>query len=259
MSEAILEVKDVSKIFGGLVALNQVNFSVPKGIIKSVIGPNGAGKTTLFNAITNVFEKNSGQVFFKGQNVTTLPTHRLAAMGLARTFQIVRLFQNMTVLENVLVGFHRRTTGGFWQNALGLPGSRAEERLVSKKARDILKFVGLEGKEQFSADSLPLGQEKLLEIARSLASDPEMLLLDEPAAGLNDSETRDLADILRKVRDQGVTILLVEHNMNLVMDISEEIVVINYGEKLAEGTSGEIQANPAVIAAYLGEEGIFSA
>lgn len=217
-----------------------------------MVGPNGAGKTTCFNVISGTLKADAGRVLLDGRAITGLPLHRIGQLGIGRTFQNVRLFPNMTVLENVMAGCHRLTKAGFLAGALGLAGSLKEENWARERAREALVLVGLESKESQLAAGLPLGEEKLLEIARALAMDPVLLMLDEPAAGLNDVETVALAKLLKKLCESGRTILLVEHNMGLVMGVSDRVIVLNYGEKIADGTPREVQADHGVVAAYLG-------
>jgi len=249
----ILEVNNVSKQFGGVLALKNVSFSLKKGRIKTIIGPNGAGKTTLFNVITGVFTPDYGEIFFNKISIEGLKSHQIATLGITRTFQNIELFENMTVLENVMVGRHSRTKTGFISNACKLPAAIVEEREIKRKAREYLDFVGLLPREQHLSSSLPLGHQRYLEIARALAAEPKIILLDEPAAGLDEKETEDLIELIRKIRDHGITILLVEHDMNLTMTVSDEIVVLDYGSMIAEGTPKEIQYNKKVIEAYLGD------
>lgn len=235
------------------MAIWDFSFKVMHGQIKSIIGPNGAGKTTLFNIITGIFSSTGGTVQFKGKKINGERPHRIAKMGISRTFQTVDLFGNMTVLENVMVGRHVRTRMGLLRSGLRLPGVKNEEWCILEKAQERLNMVGLSRKANESASSLPLGEQKLVEVARALATDPQLILLDEPAAGLNETEMIRMAEIIRKIREQGVTVLLVEHHMDLVMGISDEIAVLNYGTKIAEGTPEEIKKDQKVIDAYLGE------
>jgi branched-chain amino acid transport system ATP-binding protein len=251
---ALLSIEGVSKRFGGLDALRQVTFAVHQGQIKALIGPNGAGKTTLFNIASGVYRPSEGRVLFAGVDVTKKPSHHICRMGLGRTFQHSRVFDDMSVLENVAVGRYPRTTAGVLSAALGLPLHRREERETFKAAHEALRRVDLDDRSEDPAENLPMGERHLLEIARALAAEPRLLLLDEPAAGLNDDETHRLTETVRKIRDEGVTVLLVEHDMTFVMDISDEVVVLDYGRKIAEGPPLMIQDNEEVIKAYLGEE-----
>ncbi|HEX9206299.1 MAG TPA: ABC transporter ATP-binding protein [Candidatus Deferrimicrobiaceae bacterium] len=250
---AILALERVGKSFGGLTALSDISFSVEAGEIVGVIGPNGAGKTTLFNVITAVFPPTEGSVVFDGEALGGLPSHAIARRGIGRTFQNIRLFPAMTVEENVMVGRHCRTRAGVWRGVLRTRGEREEERGTRARTRDLLDLVGLSGADPGqAAGSLPYGHQRRLEIARALASEPRLLLLDEPAAGMNDSETEEMFRLIRRVRELGVTILLIEHDMSLVMKACDRLVVFNFGRKIAEGTPLAIREDPGVVEAYLG-------
>lgn len=250
----ILEVKDFHKAFGGLVAINRLSFRVKRGEILAIIGPNGAGKTTLFNMINRFFPASGGEILFEGQSIKELSAARVAALGIARTFQILQLFSNMSVVENVMVGCHLRSKGGMLATGLRLPYTRREERIVFDAAMNKLDLVGLKEEAFSSPLSLPFGRQKTLEIARALATEPKLLLLDEPAGGLSTLEIEQLAQLIKRIRDGGITILLVEHRMELVMGIADRLIVLNYGSKIGEGSPEEIQSNEEVIKAYLGEE-----
>jgi branched-chain amino acid transport system ATP-binding protein len=250
----ILKVKDLVKSFGGLHAVDQVSFNVIPGKIKAIIGPNGAGKTTLFNVISGVLPVTSGTIEFMDTNISRLPAHKIARRGISRTFQTVNLFGNMTAIENVMLGRHCRSRTGMLRAALRIPPAQVEERLIYEVALDKLKFVGLEDRANNPLSGLKFMEQRLVEFARALATEPQLLLVDEPAAGLNVQETREIAELIRKICDSGITLLLVEHDMSLVMDISDEILVLNYGRKIAEGLPAEIQHNEEVIAVYLGED-----
>jgi len=252
--ENVLEVQGVVMAFGGLMALSNLNFKVKSGIIKAIIGPNGAGKTTLFNVITGSFPPTEGRVRFKGQPIEHLKAHKIADRGISRTFQTIELFDNMTVLENVMLGCHTRFRASFMASGFLLPHSRQKEEQIQSSAMKILKFIGLGDKFNEPADSLPLGEQKMLEIGRALASEPELVCLDEPASGLNETETHLASSLIKAINAKGITVLLVEHDMKMVMNISDEIVVLNYGQRIAEGTPEEIRNNPKVIEAYLGSE-----
>ncbi|HCD41133.1 MAG: ABC transporter ATP-binding protein [Bacillota bacterium] len=252
---AILALDNVSVNFGGLMAVNEFTFTLQKGELAGLIGPNGAGKTTIFNIITGQYEPVRGKVFFKGQDITGWRPDRVACAGIARTFQNIRLFEDLTVLDNVLVSRHSKLKASVLAAALNLPGYINEERVAREKAMELLDRVGLADLANAEAGSLPYGQQRRVEIARALAADPELLLLDEPAAGMNPEETSRLMEFICDVRDKfGLTILLIEHDMKLVMGICERIRVIDYGVSIAEGTPQEIQSDSRVITAYLGEE-----
>jgi branched-chain amino acid transport system ATP-binding protein len=251
MAEPLLEVRDLSRSFGGLKAVHGVTFSVHEGSIKSLIGPNGAGKTTLFNLISGMLSCDSGVVRQNGREITRLQPHRIAELGICRTFQTAKLFPRMTVMENVMVGRHPRTRAGLLSGLLNLPWTWKEEKAIRDRSQELLDALGLADVAEELAANLPFGKQRLVEIARALATEPSLLMLDEPAAGLNIYETREMADLVLKIRRRGITVLLVEHDMSLVMDISDEIVVLNYGRKVAEGRPAEIQRNPEVIRIYL--------
>lgn len=249
----LLEVKDLEKKFGGLKAVSNLSFSVPENIIFSVIGPNGAGKTTLFNLLTNIYVPTAGSILYQGTPITAMPPHQIAAMGITRTFQNLQVFLNMNVLENVMVGCHLHSGSGLISAAIRLPSVLKEERKVKNMAEEALEFCGLQEISETPASALSYGTLKKLEIARALAARPRLLLMDEPAAGLNDTETLEMCELITRICDSGITIILVEHNMSLVMEISHHVLVLNYGELLAEGSPYKIQHNPEVISAYLGE------
>ncbi len=251
---SILDVHNISKRFGGLQAIADVGFSVRQGSIKAVIGPNGAGKTTLFNMVSGFLEPDAGSVTFAGSAVQGRPPFEIAALGMSRTFQHIRLFPHMTALENIMVGRHVRSRAGFVAGMLSLPWTRQEERGIRSKALETMEFLGIAQFAEADAVSLSYGQQRLVELARGLAGEPTMLLLDEPAAGLNMRETADMAKLITRIRDRGVTVLIVEHDMQLVMNISDEVVVLSYGRKIADDAPRVVQRDPEVIRVYLGED-----
>ena len=252
---SLLAVQSLTKAFGGLTAIDDLTLSIRPGAIHSIIGPNGAGKTTLFNLVTGIYRPDHGAVTLDGQDITNIPAHGMAALGLSRTFQNLQIFFNMTAAENVLVGMHRHCDHRFLPAMLRLPAIVHRDGELAGKAVELLRFVGLTDYIGAESDSMPYGALKRLEIARALAAEPRLLLLDEPAAGLNPAETAEIDALIQKVGETGVTVVLVEHDMKLVMGVSEHILVIDNGHLLAEGTGEEIRHNPDVIAAYLGEEG----
>ncbi|MGP8153164.1 MAG: ABC transporter ATP-binding protein [Smithella sp.] len=249
----MLRLNGVTKNFGGLTALEDVSFSVTGESITGIIGPNGAGKTTLFNIVTGLYTQTSGEVYLGGKNISFCNTEALAGLGLVRTFQNVELFGQMTVLENVMVGLHTRSKCGIFSCAFKLPDQIKEEKYIRENSMEWLEFTGMAALADIRAGNLPFGRGRLLEISRALAAKPRVILMDEPAAGLNSRETTELALLISKIRKTGITVVLVEHDMDLVMDICDSIVVLNLGKKLAQGTPREIQENPSVVSAYLGD------
>ena len=254
MNDVLLETVDLSRHFGGLHAVQNVSFQARSGLIKAIIGPNGAGKTTLFNLIAGTLPPNSGTVRFKGKDITNQKPHVIARLGLLRTFQTTKLFPHMSVLENVMVGRHTQSKAGIVAGMLNLPFTWKEEKTIRAKALEILDILKLGDMAEETAGNLAFGKQRMVEFARALATEAELLLLDEPAAGLNIHETEELSELLRNIRGWGKTILVVEHDMSLVMDISDEILVLDQGKKIAEGTPEEIRRSPDVIRVYLGED-----
>lgn len=250
----MLQVKNVTQQFGGIVANKDITFSIEENTICGLIGPNGAGKSTLFNVISAVYKPTKGSMFFNGTQIDGIHSHEIAQLGISRTFQNLQVFKHMTVIENVMVGFHTNLKTGMLSSALRLSNVRKEEEYAYEKSIEYLIFVGLEDDKSVLAGNLPLGKLRLLELARALAVQPKLILLDEIAAGLNHKETKEMSDLIRQIKAKGITVLVVEHDMDLVMSICDKVIVLNQGEKIAEGTPHEIQNSEAVINAYLGAE-----
>jgi branched-chain amino acid transport system ATP-binding protein len=250
--DTLIKIDDLSIHFGGLIAVSKVSFQVNEGLIYALIGPNGAGKTTILNMINGLYRPSSGDITFEQKSIVGLPPHLITQLGIARTFQNIQVFEGLNVLENIMVARHVRSTANPLSTLLKTPGARREERVITQKATDVLEFVGLADRSTMDAVSLPHGQKRLMEIARALATEPKLILLDEPSAGMNEKEIQDLVELIHHIRNQGITLILIEHNMPLVMNISDRICVLDFGTKVAEGKPFEIQNNPNVIEAYLG-------